>query len=132
MASSPIEPPSNAKFGFFFTAVFTIIAGYSYFKSIPFWAIFFSGGAALFLAVTVLSADTLQPLNRLWLNFGLFLATIMNPVILGLIFFFMFTPLAILMRLSGRDELRLKFEVRDSYWIARDKSIDAESFKHQF
>ena len=51
---------------------------------------------------------------------------------LGVIFFGLFTPIAMFMRLSGRDELRLKFTQKASHWISREEPIKSESFKHQF
>jgi hypothetical protein len=52
--------------------------------------------------------------------------------VLGVLFFGLFTPLAVLMRLSGRDEMRLRFSRKASHWITRSEPIKSESFKHQF
>jgi hypothetical protein len=72
------------------------------------------------------------PLNKLWMRFGLLLAMIVSPIVLSTIFFGLFTPIALVMRLSRRDELRLKFYKKQSYWIVRREPIKSESFKHQF
>ena len=72
------------------------------------------------------------PLNKLWMRFGLLLGMIVSPIVLGVVFFVVFTPIAFVMRLSGRDQLRLKFRERQSYWIKRDASVLADSFKNQF
>jgi len=66
------------------------------------------------------------------MRFGILLGRIVSPIVLGIIFFGLFTPIAILMRLIGRDELRLKYTQRQTHWIPRSESIKAESFKHQF
>ena len=57
---------------------------------------------------------------------------IVSPIVLGIIFFGMFTPIAMLMRLSGRDELRLKFNHNASHWKIRNEPVKPESFKNQF
>ena len=64
----------------------------------------------IFLIITITNADALLPLNKLWMKFGILLGMIISPIIMGIIFFVIFTPIAILMRLSGRDELRLRLK----------------------
>ena len=132
MKFSEIELPSNRKFGFFFTFVFVLAAAYFNYSDKVTWKYVFSALAMIFLLVTMIKSDALSPLNRLWMRFGLLLGMIISPIVLGVIFFGLFTPVAILMRLSGRDELRLKFTQKPSHWISRDEPIKSESFKHQF
>ena len=132
MKFSEIELPSNRKFGFFFTFVFAVAAAYFYYSANVSWAYMFSVAAMIFLLLTLIKSDALLPLNKLWMRFGLLLGMIVSPIVLGIIFFGLFTPIAILMRLSGRDELRLKFAQKASHWISRDELIKSESFKHQF
>ena len=111
MKSSEIELPSNKKFGYFFTLIFTSVSIYFFINSILSWAILF---------------------NKLWMRFGLLLGQIISPLVLGIIFFGIFTPVAFLMRLSGRDELRLKFKNKTSYWILRNEPIQGDSFRRQY
>ena len=132
MKFSEIELPSNRKFGFFFTFVFAVAAAYFYYSANISWAYLFIGAASIFLLVTLTKSDALLPLNKLWMRFGFLLGMIVSPIILGIIFFGLFTPIAILMRLSGRDELRLKFSPKMSYWITRSEPIKSDSFKHQY
>ena len=132
MKFSEIELPSNRKFGFFFTFVFVVVAAYFYYSDNVTWAYSFILAALLFLLVTLIKSDALLPLNKLWMRFGLLLGMIVSPIVLGIIFFGLFAPIAILMRLSGRDELRLKFSPDVSHWITRSEPINSESFKHQF
>ncbi len=127
-----IELPSNRKFGFFFTFVFLIASGYFHIKESKSLAYIFVSLTVVFLLVTLVKADFLLPLNKLWTRFGLLLGMIVSPIVLGVIFFVMFTPIAFLMRLSGRDELRLKFQAKQTHWIKRSTPIQTESFKHQF
>ena len=72
-----------------------------------------------FFLVTLIKSDALLPLNKLWMRFGVLLGIIVSPIVLGIIFFGMFTPIAILIRFSGRDELHLKFTQKGSHWIPR-------------
>ena len=92
----------------------------------------FIAAALIFLLVTLVKSDALQPLNKLWMRFGHLLGMIVSPIILGIIFFGLFTPIAFVMWLSGRDELRLKFLKKPSHWISRNDPLKSESFMHQF
>ena len=92
----------------------------------------FAAVTFVFFVVTVVNAKYLLPLNKLWMSFGLLLGSVFTPIILGLIFFGLFTPMAIVMKLFGRDELRLKIKNRQSHWTPRTTPIKAETFKHQY
>ena len=124
--------PSNKNFGYFFTIIFFGLSVYFYFKEINI-AFYISGVFFLILfLITSFKADILRPFNKLWMNFGLFLGMIVSPIVIGVIFFFIFTPIGIFMRLFGRDELLLKIKNKPSYWIKRDDDIHPNSFKNQF
>ena len=132
MKFTEIELPSNRKFVFFFTFVFVVVAAYFYYSDNVTWTYVFIAAAMIFLLVTLIKSAALLPLNKLWMRFGFLLGLIVSPIVLGIIFFGMFTPIAMLMRLSGRDELRLKFSHKVSHWKTRSEPIKSESFKHQF
>ena len=132
MKFSEIKLPSNKKFGFFFTLIFAIATGYFYLNGSLTWVYVFGAAASSFFVVTIIKANTLLPLNKLWMKFGLLLGMIVSPIILGIIFFGLFTPIAFFMRLSGRDELHLKFKHKTSHWKSRSEPILADSFKNQF
>ena len=132
MKFSDIELPSNRKFGFLFTFVFAVAAAYFFNSTNMIWAYIFAIASLIFLVVTIAVADILLPLNKLWMRFGLLLGMIVSPIVLGIIFFGLFTPIAFFMRLSGRDELRLKLSKKASHWISRSESLKSESFKQQF
>ena len=127
-----LKLPSNRKFGLFFTFIFAVSGSYFYYSANVTWAYAFAIIALIFLLITLIKSDALLPLNKLWIRFGLFLGIIISPIVLGLIFFGMFTPIAMLMRLSGRDELRLKYRQKASHWIIRNEPVKSESFKNQF
>ena len=132
MQFSEIELPSNKKFGFFFTFVFAIASAYFYNATSASWAYTFGLASLIFLIVSTIKAEILLPLNKLWMRFGHLLGIIVSPIVLGIIFFGLFTPIAFIIRFSGRDELRLKFLKKPSYWISRSGPLKSETFKHQF
>lgn len=90
--------------------------------------------AATFLAVALAAPGLLAPLNRLWFRFGLLLHRIVNPLIMGLLFYLVVTPTGLVMRLLGKDILHLKADPRaTSYWTRREPPGPArDSFKNQF
>jgi polyferredoxin len=127
-----ITLPSNRKFGVFFTAVFTIGAYFTFNEAVTIsYLLFFL--AVIFCGITLISADTLLPLNKLWMGLGLFLGMIVSPLVLGIIFFGLFTPISLLTRLLGRDELSLRMESKASHWKERNADITEKvAFKQQF
>src|SRR5436305_1539758 len=74
-----------------------------------------------------------SPLNKAWFHLGEWLENSVSPIVLGLIFFGLLTPISILTRLFGRDELRLKRRAVNSYWVDRTPPRPtAQSFRNQF
>ncbi len=129
----PTRAGSPRAFGFVFAAVFVAIALWPLWESgkIRIWA---AAIAVAFFAAAIFAPGALAPLNRLWFRFGLMLHKIVSPLVMGILFFTTVTPIAILMRLAGKDPLRLKFdrEAR-SYWIARvPPGPSPDSLRHQF
>jgi len=118
--------PSNRSFGWTFTVVFALIALFAY----P-WLLAL---AALTAAVTVVRDQWLEPLNRAWMRFGALLNRIVSPVVLGLIYFAVFTPVGVVMRLAGRDAMCRRFEpAKPSYWVPREPPGPREdSFRDMF
>ena len=132
MKFSEIELPSNRKFGFFFTFIFAVAAAYFYNSVNMTWSYVFVTVSLVFLVITLVRKELLLPLNKLWMRLGLLIGMIISPLVLGVIFFGLFTPIAALMRLNGRDELRLKLSKKSSHWMPRSEPIKSESFKNQF
>jgi Saxitoxin biosynthesis operon protein SxtJ len=128
------EPESTDRsFGFVFAAVFAIIGCWPllYWETPRLWAL---GIAIAFAAVAFARPNILRPLNRAWLAFGRLLHRVMNPLILGGVFFLCVTPIAYIMRLLGKDVLSLSHRPDlTSYWITRPPSPPAsETMKQQF
>ena len=130
--NSELKLPSNKKFGFFFSVIFLLISSYYLYLSEIIIALTLVFISILFFIVSLLKAGLLLPFNIVWMKFGILLGKLISPIVLGTIFFFMFTPVAVIMRLVGRDELRLRLNFQDSYWIKRKSSINKASFKRQF
>ena len=124
--------PSNQKFGYFFTFIFLIASIYFYFRENNMAFYVLGKCSIVFFLVTFFKAEILKPLNRLWMSFGLVLGMIVSPIVMGAIFFMIFTPIGILMRLFGRDELLLKFKTKPSYWTKRNNDLQSNSFRRQF
>ena len=124
--------PSNQKFGYFFTFVFLITSIYFYFRENNMAFYVLGTCSIVFFSVTLFKAEILKPLNKLWMGFGLVLGMIVSPIVMGFIFFMIFTPIGILMRLFGRDELLLKFKAKPSYWSKRNVDIQSNSLRSQF
>lgn len=128
-----IHAPSNRAFGLVFAVVFAIVGVLPLFfgHSMHAWAFVV---AAAFLLAALARPSILKPLNALWLKFGLLLHRIVSPLVLGLMFFLVVTPTGIVMRLVGKDPLRLKWDARlPSYWVDRKPPGPApESLRDQF
>ena len=125
--------PSNKKFGLFFGAIFLISGLYFFYGNKQTIAVLLIALSALFITVSLFKDDLLFPLNKLWMRLGILLGTIVSPIVLAILFFFMFTPIAIGMKIFKRDELMLKPSNADSFWKLRDQdSLSAKSFNQQF
>jgi Saxitoxin biosynthesis operon protein SxtJ len=124
---------SNRNFGLLFAAVFAIIAVAPLAHGHAFrpWALIV---AAVFLVVSLTKPDILRPFNMMWTKLGLLLQRVTSPIIIGLLFFAVVSPLALLMRLTRRDPMRLSWDREaDSYWLTRVPPGPAPaSMKDQF
>lgn len=127
------EAPSNRSFGWVFTTFFTLVGGYSLWRAGTAYPWMF-GLAAVTAVVTMLSPGWLAPLNRIWMKFGELLHHVVSPVVLGVIFYGVFTPVAMVMRMAGRDSMKRRFDQgAKTYWVERDPPGPAsDSFKDQF
>jgi hypothetical protein len=133
MNFSDIELPSNRKFGFFFVFVFTLVSLYFIYTGSVRVGTSFLLLAAVLLIISLLKPEIFLPFNKMWMMLGFALGKIISPLVLGIIFFGLFTPIALCLKLLGRDELRLKLGSRTSHWRDRiTAEADTSSFKNQF
>ena len=92
------------------------------------WAFILS---LIFLVLGVLNSKFLTPLAKLWFKFGILLGSIISPIVMTAVFFVVVTPIGIIMRLVGKDLLKLKiYKNFDTYWITRNK--EKSTMKNKF
>ena len=132
-AHESVKGSSDRSFGIVFAAVFTIIGVWPLLAGaeVRGWSL---AVAAAFAGAALLRPGLLAPLNRLWFRFGLMLNRAVSPVVMALLFYLVITPVALCMRLAGKDPLRLKYDPKGaSYWIPRAPPGPApETIKHQY
>lgn len=125
--------PPNHHFGYLIALVFLVLSAYCCWHSFYRWMSVWGSLSIAFIVLARIFPTCLQPLNRAWFHFGLLLSRITNPLILGVLFFLLITPIALIMKLLGRDELRLRQSNKTSYWIPRVPSdATLESFQNQY
>ena len=119
----------NIIFGLLFFTLFLIIGLYPL-KSgedIRIWSIFIS---LIFLIISIIKPSLFTKLNKLWIEFGIILGKIISPIIMMLFFYIIITPTGLLLRIFGKDVMRLKKNNNTSYWIDRKDNI--QSMKNQY
>ena len=128
-----IKPSSDRSFGLVIATVFLLITFWPLIRAQPvrWWAL---AVAAVFAVLALLWPAALAPLNKCWTKLGVLLYRIVSPIVLGLLFYVIVTPVALLMRVLGKDPLRLRREPdAASYWIDRmPRGPAPESMKNQF
>ena len=124
-----IKVSSNRSFGIVFFIVFLLIATYPLLKGndLRIWSLLISFG---FLILGLINSKILSPLNKLWFKFGLILGKIISPLIMGIIFFVVVTPIGVVMRILKKDLLNLKYNKKETYWI--EKTGPKSKMKNQF
>ena len=124
-----IKIGSNRSFGIVFFILFLLVALYPTINSegIRMWSIIVS---LIFLVLGLLDSKILTPLNKVWFKFGILLGRVISPLIMGVIFFFVVTPIGLIMRILGKDVLNLKYNSNKTYWI--EKTGPKSKMKNQF
>jgi len=116
-----INKKNNITFGILFFIFFLIIGLYPLVSVgvIRFWSVILS---LVFLIITIIRPNLFTFLNRLWIQFGVFIGKIISPIVMGLVFFFVVTPIGILVRTLKKDVMGLK-RGASSYWINRKDKL---------
>jgi hypothetical protein len=124
-----IKIGSNRSFGIVFSIVFLLVSIYPLLNdgSVRIWSLIIS---FIFLILGLSKSNLLTPLNILWMKFGLLLGKIISPIIMVIFFFVVVTPIGIIMRVLGKNILRLKKNKKKSYWIKRE--IKKTNMRNQF
>ena len=123
-----IKSKDNITFGILFFILFLIIGLYPLKNglNIRLWSL---GLSFVFLIITFIRPNLFTPLNKLWIQFGILLGKVISPIVMGLVFFFVVTPIGILVRLFKKDVMGLK-KKETSYWINREDKV--QSMRKQF
>ena len=121
--------PTNRNFGIVFFIFFLLISLWLFLndKTLAYLPLIIS---LVFLILGLLNAKILTPLNKAWIKFGEILGTIVSPIVMAIIFFGIVTPTGLLLKLIGKDVLKLKQNKKDTYWTEKDNSNN--SMKNQF
>lgn len=114
-----VEGSSDRGFGLVFAGLFVVIAGWPmFYGEAPRWWAF--AIAAVLAMIAALRPALLAGPNRLWTKLGVLLGNVVGPIAVGVLFYGVVAPLGVVMRLTGKDPLRVKLDARaDSYWIPR-------------
>ena len=127
-----IKGSSDRSFGLVFATVFALVALVPLLRA-PYVARWWALPIAFsFAAVALWAPKWLSPLNRAWLKVGLLLSAVVSPIVLGLLFYSTLFPIGVLMRLAGKDPLRLRRGRENSYWISRNPAVSDSDMKQQF
>ena len=123
-----IKRKDNIIFGILFFIFFLIIGLYPLKSNgiIRVWSVVLS---LIFLIITIVRPNLFTFLNKLWIKFGILLGRIISPIVMGLVFFFVVTPIGVLVRILKKDVMGLK-RGASSYWINREDKL--QSMKKQF
>ena len=124
-----IKISSNRSFGIVFFVVFLFISLYPLLndRAIQVWSLIVS---LIFLILGLTNSKILSPFNKIWFKFGILLGKIISPLVMGIIFFFVVTPIGLLMKMFKKDLLNLKINNNKSYWI--QKTEPKSKMKNQF
>ena len=128
-----IKVGSERAFGIVFAVFFAVVAVWPLLDGLAprWWAFALAGvflGAGFFLPIF------LRPLNIVWFKFGMLLYKVVNPITMGMLFYFTVVPMGLVMRAMGKDPLNRKPNpALASYWIERTPhGPEPQSMKNQF
>ena len=130
MNKEKIKMSSNKSFGIVFFVFFLILSLYPLLNKEKLNLLFLIFSIT-FLILGLLNSKILTPLNKVWFKFGIILGKIISPIIMGIIFFLVVTPIGLIMKILGKDLLKLKYNKKDNtYWI--EKNGPKSKMKNQF
>jgi hypothetical protein len=131
MKFDDIKLPNNKNFGIFLATILIILGIYLGYSNDRFWLLMIP--SILILGISFTKPSMLMPLNKMWMSIGFILGIIAQPIMMAIIYFGLITPVSVITRIFGRDELNLKNKNKKSYWVKREPLSPAgDSFKNQF
>ncbi|MCZ8106027.1 MAG: SxtJ family membrane protein [Burkholderiales bacterium] len=114
------KPGSERNFGLVMAGFFALLAGIAAWRLAPIWTAGWAAVSLGFGATALLAPRVLAPLNLAWFRFGLLLHAVINPLIMGAMFFVVITPIGIIMRVLGKRPIPLRPDrAASSYWRSR-------------
>ena len=124
-----IKIGSNKSFGIVVFIFFLIVSIFPLFKdeNIRIWSLII---AIIFLILGLFNSKILTPFNKIWFKFGIFLGSVVSPIVMGIVFFTIVTPTSLIMKVLGKNLLNLKKNNKETYWIERSKI--KSKMKNQF
>lgn len=128
-----VRGPSNRMFGIVMSVMLALFAlARLRTGAPPLWWLLTVAGA--FLLAAMAAPAILGPLNVMWMRIAELLSKVVNPIVMGVLFFGVFTPMGILMRWRGKDTMRLKSDAgTGTYWIPREQpGPSPDSMVNQF
>ena len=115
-------------FGIVIAIAFAILGSIVLWRGKPTF-LYFYGISGLFLILGLIVPMALTPIEWVWMKFAKALGFVMNYVILTIVFFLVITPIGLILRLTGKDPLRLKFDNNArTYWIKAE--VDGPATRH--
>ena len=130
LIKSNIKISSNRNFGLVFFFIFLVVSIWplTHNESPRIWSAIIS---LAFLILVLTRSKLLTPLNRLWAKFGIILGAIIAPIVMGVVFFLVITPIGLVMKIIGKDLLSIKYDKKkETYWVKRDRPTS--TMKQQF
>jgi len=121
MKQKEIKTSSNKSFGLVFFVIFMTIALWPLLndENIRIWSVIVS---IIFLILGLFNSKILTPFNKLWMRLGIFLGAIVSPIVMGIVYFAVITPIGLIMKLFGKDVLNLKIDKnKNTYWTLKKK-----------
>jgi len=121
MKQKEIKTSSNKSFGLVFFVIFMTIALWPLLndENIRFWSVIVS---IIFLILGLFNSKILTPFNKLWMRLGILLGAIVSPIVMGIVYFAVITPIGLIMKLFGKDVLNLKIDKnKNTYWTLKKK-----------
>lgn len=126
-----LKSASDRQFGFVFSLIFAFLGLAPLLKHLPIKPLWLLMSALLFV-LTIFRPQMLSPVNALWTKLGFLLQKVVSPFLMAFLFFFLFTPISLFLRLTGKDPLRRDFDAQaNSYWIPKGVS-SGDSMRNQF
>ena len=132
LSQRSVEIGSDRSFGLVMGVACLVLSGLGFWAGSAYWPIW-TGAAAVFGSLALLWPRLLAPFNRMWFWFGLALQKVVNPVVMGVLFFGVIMPVGVLMRLTGKRPIGFEFEPdRSSYWMKRGSALQPGSMTKQY